>query len=122
MTSLISLIGFIIFSFVICWATSLIGMWDVTLAVQKLSITLNSQEKYEFLKWDCEIASLREPHTVGIDLTSSELDKDSSLQYNAAKIMGTESCNGWTYWHCNINGSTVVIDSLRQKFISETKA
>ena len=33
-----------------------------------------------------------------------------------------ESYNGWTYWHCNINGSTVVIDSLRQKFISETKA
>ena len=40
----------------------------------------------------------------------------------AAKIMGTESYNGWTYWHCDINGSTVVIDSLRQKFISETKA
>ena len=30
--------------------------------------------------------------------------------------------NGWTYWHCNSNGSTVVIDSLRQKFITETKA
>jgi site-specific DNA-methyltransferase (adenine-specific)/modification methylase len=36
--------------------------------------------------------------------------------------MGAESYNGWTYWHCNINGSTVVIDSLRQKFITETKA
>ena len=38
------------------------------------------------------------------------------------RIMGAESYNGWTYWHCNINGSTVVIDSLRQKFITETKA
>ena len=37
----------------------------------------------------------------------------------AAKIMGTESYNGWTYWHCDINGSAVLIDSLRQKFISE---
>ena len=35
--------------------------------------------------------------------------------------MGAESYNGWTYWHCNINGSTVVIDSLRQKFITEPK-
>ena len=44
---------------------------------------------------------------------------EGSIHKVAAKIMGTESYNGWTYWHCNINGSTVVIDSLRQKFISE---
>jgi hypothetical protein len=25
----------------------------------------------------------------------------------------------WTYWHCNINGSTILIDNLRQKFIEE---
>ena len=36
--------------------------------------------------------------------------------------MGAESYNGWTYWHCNINGSTVVIDSLRQKFITDNTA
>jgi modification methylase len=42
-----------------------------------------------------------------------------SIHKVAAKIMGTESFNGWTYWHCDINGATVVIDSLRQKFISE---
>ena len=47
---------------------------------------------------------------------------EGSIHKVAATIMGTESFNGWTYWHCNINGSTVVIDSLRQKFISETKA
>ena len=47
---------------------------------------------------------------------------EGSIHKVAAKIMGTESYNGWTYWHCDINGSTVVIDSLRQKFISETKA
>ena len=38
----------------------------------------------------------------------------------AAKIMGTESYNGWTYWHCKIGDSLVLIDSLRQKFISKT--
>ena len=46
-------------------------------------------------------------------------ESEGSIHKVAAKIMGTESFNGWTYWHCNINGSTVVIDSLRQKFISE---
>ncbi len=46
-------------------------------------------------------------------------DSEGSIHKIAAKIMGTESCNGWTYWHYEINGSTVLIDSLRQKFISE---
>jgi site-specific DNA-methyltransferase (adenine-specific)/modification methylase len=46
---------------------------------------------------------------------------EGSIHKVAAKIMGAESYNGWTYWHCDINGSTVVIDSLRQKFISDTK-
>ena len=46
-------------------------------------------------------------------------ESEGSIHKVAAKIMGAESYNGWTYWHCDINGSTVVIDSLRQKFISE---
>ena len=49
-------------------------------------------------------------------------ESEGSIHKVAATIMGADSYNGWTYWHCNINGSTVVIDSLRQKFISETKA
>ena len=49
-------------------------------------------------------------------------ESEGSIHKVAATIMGAESFNGWTYWHCNINGSAVVIDSLRQKFISETKA
>ena len=47
---------------------------------------------------------------------------EGSIHKVAAKIMGAENYNGWTYWHCNINGSIVAIDSLRQKFISGTKA
>ena len=46
-------------------------------------------------------------------------DTEGSIHKIAAKIMGAESYNGWTYWHYNFNGSTVLIDSLRQKFISE---
>ena len=46
-------------------------------------------------------------------------DLEGSIHKIAAKIMGTESCNGWTYWHYNFNGSAVLIDSLRQKFIAE---
>ncbi len=49
-------------------------------------------------------------------------ESEGSIHKVAAKIMGTESYNGWTYWHCNINGSAVLIDSLRQKFITEAKA
>ena len=54
---------------------------------------------------------------------------DGSIKYNsaegsihkiAAKILGTESCNGWTYWHCNINGSIKPIDNLRQMFLSKS--
>ena len=48
-------------------------------------------------------------------------ETEGSIHKVAATIMGAESYNGWTYWHCDINGSTVVIDSLRQKFISKTK-
>ena len=51
---------------------------------------------------------------------------DGSIKYNnsegsihkvAAKIIGAESCNGWTYWHCNMDGNIVPIDNLRQRLI-----
>ena len=44
---------------------------------------------------------------------------EGSIHKVAATILGAESCNGWTYWHYKLNGSTVLIDSLRQKFIAE---
>ena len=44
---------------------------------------------------------------------------EGSIHKVAAKILGTESCNGWTYWHCNINGSPKPIDNLRQIFLSK---
>ena len=59
---------------------------------------------------------------------NAKIMADGSLKYKntegsihkiAAKIMGAESYNGWTYWHYDLNGSSVLIDSLRQKFITE---
>ena len=44
---------------------------------------------------------------------------EGSIHKVAAKIMGTESCNGWTYWYYNLNGSSILIDNLRQKFLSK---
>ncbi len=44
---------------------------------------------------------------------------EGSIHKVAAKILGAESCNGWTYWHYNINGSIKPIDALREKFFSK---
>ena len=41
-------------------------------------------------------------------------DVEGSIHKIAAKIMGAESYNGWTYWHYNLNGSNVLIDNLRK--------
>ena len=46
-------------------------------------------------------------------------NSEGSIHKVAAKIIGAESCNGWTYWHYNNNGSILPIDDLRQRFISK---
>ena len=43
---------------------------------------------------------------------------EGSIHKVAATILGTESCNGWTFWHFNLNGNVVPIDHLRQRLIS----
>lgn len=45
-------------------------------------------------------------------------NSEGSIHKIAAKIIGTESCNGWTFWHYNNNGSILPIDSLRQRLIT----
>ena len=45
--------------------------------------------------------------------------KEGSIHKVAASILGAESCNGWTYWHYNLNGQIVPIDNLRQRLISK---
>ena len=44
---------------------------------------------------------------------------EGSIHKVAATILGAESCNGWTFWHCDINGQIYPIDYLRQRFFSK---
>ncbi len=53
-----------------------------------------------------------------VDGSIKHKGSEGSIHKVAAKIVGSDSCNGWTYWHCDINGNAVLIDKLRQKFIS----
>jgi len=46
-------------------------------------------------------------------------ENEGSIHKVAAKILGAESCNGWTYWHYNLEGSMRPIDELRQKLFSK---
>ena len=47
-------------------------------------------------------------------------NSEGSIHKVAAKIIGAESCNGWTYWHYNLGGNMVSIDDLRQRLILKT--
>jgi site-specific DNA-methyltransferase (adenine-specific)/modification methylase len=48
-------------------------------------------------------------------------NSEGSIHKVAAGIMRTESYNGWTYWHYNLDGAIVPIDHLRQRLISRNK-
>ena len=50
---------------------------------------------------------------------SVEEYRSDLLNKIAAKIIGAESCNGWTYWHYNANGNMIPIDDLRRRLISK---
>ena len=57
--------------------------------------------------------------TIMADGSIKYKDTEGSIHKVAAKIMGADSCNGWTFWHYNLNGSNVLIDNLRQKFFTQ---
>ena len=48
-------------------------------------------------------------------------EAEGSIHKVAATILGAESCNGWTYWHYNLDGQIVPIDHLRQRLISSNQ-
>ena len=52
-----------------------------------------------------------------VDGSIKHAQTEGSIHKVAATILGAESCNGWTYWHCKIGSSIVPIDNLRQKFL-----
>ncbi len=47
-------------------------------------------------------------------------ETEGSIHKVAATILGAESCNGWTYWHCELGKTFVPIDNLRQKFLHKS--
>ena len=49
-------------------------------------------------------------------------NNEGSIHKVAAQIQGAESCNGWTYWHYNLDGAIAPIDNLRQKLFSKNFA
>ena len=40
---------------------------------------------------------------------------EGSIHKVAAKMIGAESCNGWTYWHYQSGKNFKPIDQLREK-------
>jgi len=54
-----------------------------------------------------------------VDGSIKHKESAGSIHKVAAKIMGAESYNGWTYWYCNVDGAAVPIDNLRQRFLSK---
>ena len=42
-------------------------------------------------------------------------ENEGSIHKVAAQILGSESCNGWTYWHYQSGNSLKPIDELRQR-------
>ncbi len=54
-----------------------------------------------------------------IDGSIKHKHTEGSIHKVAAQIMGTESYNGWTYWHYQDGKETVLIDNLRQRFINK---
>lgn len=43
-----------------------------------------------------------------------------SIHKVAATLQGAPSCNGWTYWHYEVAGKPVLIDTLREKIRGES--
>ncbi len=50
-----------------------------------------------------------------IDGSLKHQKTEGSIHKVAAKILGAESCNGWTYWHYQSGNSLKPIDKLREK-------
>ncbi|MSO64443.1 MAG: site-specific DNA-methyltransferase [Alphaproteobacteria bacterium] len=42
-----------------------------------------------------------------------------SIHRVAAEVQGAPACNGWTFWHFDVEGKSVPIDLLRQKLRAE---
>ena len=50
-----------------------------------------------------------------IDGSIKYQQSEGSIHKVAAKILGAESCNGWTYWHYKSGNTLRPIDELRER-------
>ena len=53
-----------------------------------------------------------------VDGSIKHQEFEGSIHKIAAKIIGTESCNGWTFWHYESGNLLKPIDELRQRLRS----
>ncbi len=53
--------------------------------------------------------------TIMVDGSIRYQKSEGSIHKVAAKILGAESCNGWTYWHYKSGNTLKPIDELRQR-------
>ena len=56
---------------------------------------------------------------VRADGTIVTSDNRGSIHKMGAEVQGAPACNGWTFWHVDIEGKLVPIDVLRQKLRAE---
>lgn len=52
---------------------------------------------------------------VRVDGTLAVNGTAGSIHKMGALVQGLDACNGWTYWHFDLNGKRVAIDVLRQE-------
>ena len=56
---------------------------------------------------------------VRADGTIVAAETRGSIHKIGAEVQGAAACNGWTFWHVDIEGKLVPIDVLRQKLRAE---
>ena len=49
------------------------------------------------------------------DGTIGAADGRGSIHKIGAAVQGAPACNGWAFWHIDVKGKLVPIDSLRQQ-------
>jgi modification methylase len=44
-----------------------------------------------------------------------------SIHGLGAKLQGAPSCNGWTFWHIELEGELKALDTIRQRYLLATE-
>jgi modification methylase len=59
--------------------------------------------------------------TVRVDGSLACGDEAGSIHGLGAKVQGAPSCNGWTFWHIEVDGVLKPLDTLRQTYLLATQ-